>query len=111
VPIKVRGTTIGVIDAYLPDRSSDWTPEQRDLLETLADQLSLALESAQLYRGAQVAAAREQLTTRITQRVREALDVEDILRIASTALGQELDAQEVVVHLGTEQTLVGGGRA
>jgi GAF domain-containing protein len=109
VPIKVRGQTVGVVDAYQPGGERDWTPEQRDLLQALADQLSLALESAQLYDGAQRAAAREQLTARITQRIREALDVEDILRIASTALGQELEAHDVVVRLGTERTLVRGG--
>jgi GAF domain-containing protein len=110
VPVKVRGQTVGAIDAYQPVDGGEWTTEQREILETLAERVGVALESAQLYQEAQGAAAREQLAMRISQRIREALDVEDILRVTSNALGRELDAQQVMVRLGTEQILLGERR-
>ncbi len=48
-PIKVRGHVVGMIDARKPDDAGAWTPEQIALLETLADQLGVALEGARLY--------------------------------------------------------------
>ena len=78
-----------------------------DLLQAMGEQLNVALEGARLYQDAQRRAAREQLTLRIAEQVRDAVDVEEILRVASRSLGRELDASEVVVRLGTVDRLLG----
>jgi len=98
-PIKVRGRVIGVIDAHRADSDGGWTPEQVALLETLADQLGVALESARLYQDAQRRAVREQLLGEVTARIRETLDLDTVLKTAVQETRQALGVPEVVVRL------------
>jgi len=98
-PIKVRGQTIGVIDAQKPDGTGEWTAKEIALLETLTGQLGQALDSARLYQDTQRRAVREQLTGEVATRLRESLDVETVLKTAAQEVRQALDLPEVIVRL------------
>ena len=100
VPIKVRGDVIGVLDTYKPGDAGEWTPEEIALLETLADQLGVALEDARLYQDARRGAAREQLTREITDKMRRAIGVEDIIQTAVDELSRVLGTSRTFVRLG-----------
>jgi GAF domain-containing protein len=99
-PIKVRDRVIGVLDAYKPEGAGAWAPEEIALLETLTEQLGIALESARLYQDTQRRAARERLTGEITDRMRETLDVDTVLQTAVREMRQILDLAEAEVRLG-----------
>lgn len=101
VPIKVRGNVIGVLDTYKPGAAGDWTLEEIALLETLTDQLGVALESARLYDDAQRRAAREQMTREITDKMRRAASVEDVVQTAVDELYRVLGTSRTFVRLGT----------
>jgi len=101
VPIKVRGQVIGVLDARKPEGEGEWGPGEIALLEMLTEQLSTALESAQLYQDSQSRAAREQLVGQVTGRMRESLDVDTVLQTAIREIGQALNITEVEVQMGT----------
>jgi len=101
-PIKVREHVIGVIDARKPDGSGPWTHEEITLLETFAEQLGVALESARLYQDTQRRAVREQLTSQITSRMRESLEVETVLKTAALEMRQALGLDKLVVRLGAQ---------
>jgi GAF domain-containing protein len=103
VPIRVRGQVIGAIDAHKSEDGGEWTEEQVSLLETLAGQISEALEAARLYQDAQERAAREQLTGEITARMRETLDIDRVLQTAIREIGERLDISEVEVRMGPEK--------
>jgi GAF domain-containing protein len=98
-PIKVRGRVIGVIDARKPGDAGEWTAEETMLLETLTEQLSVALESARLYQDTQRRAARERLTSQVTARVRETLDVDTVLQTAVREIGAALGLHDVTIQL------------
>jgi GAF domain-containing protein len=100
-PIKVRDQVIGILDAHKPAGAGAWTAEEITLLETLADQLGVALESARLYRDAQRRATREQLIGEVTDRVRETLDIETMLKTGVQEVHQALGLPEVTVRLAT----------
>jgi GAF domain-containing protein/HAMP domain-containing protein len=100
VPIKVRGDVIGVLDTYKPGDAGEWTPEEIALLETLAEQLGLALDSARLYQDTQRRAAREQLTREITEKMRSVAGVEDIIQTAVDELSRVLGTSRTFVRLG-----------
>ena len=106
VPIKVRGQVIGVIDAHRPKDAGEWTTEDVTLLETLVEQLGVALDSARLYQDSQRRATIERLTGEVTARVHETLDMETVLRTAVQEIGQALGlaALEVRLGIGTEAT-------
>lgn len=97
VPIKVRDQVVGVIDANRPE--GEWTPERIALVETLTEQLGVALESARLYQDTQRRAAREQLVGQVTARMRESLDMETVLRTAVNEMRQALGLEGVIVQL------------
>lgn len=98
-PIKIHDHVIGVIDAYKPRDAGEWTPEQVGLLETLADQLSVALDGARLHQDTQRRAAREQVIAEATARMRETLDVDAILQTAAREIGESLGLHDVTIQL------------
>jgi GAF domain-containing protein len=100
--IKVRGQVIGVIGARKPDDAGAWTQDEIALLGTLAEQLSVALESARLYQDTQRRAVRERLTGEVTARMRETFDVETVLKTAAQEVRQALGLPEVVVRLAPQ---------
>jgi GAF domain-containing protein len=105
-PIRVRGETIGVLDLRKDAESGPWTSREIELLETLTNQLETALENARLYQDTQKRALREQLTRRITDRIRSSLTVEDAMRRAVEELARIAGASELVARVGTERSLL-----
>jgi GAF domain-containing protein len=110
-PIKARGQVIGVIGARKPDDAGTWTQDEIALLETLAEQLSVALESARLYQDTQRRAVRERLTGEVTARMRETFDVETVLKTAAQEVRQALGLPEVVVRLAPKPITQAGNSA
>jgi GAF domain-containing protein/HAMP domain-containing protein len=100
-PITVRGQTIGVIDAQKPEAAGDWTAEEVQVMETLADQLGVALEGARLFRDAQRHAAHEEAVRHVTDEMRRGLEVESILQTTVAELGRVLGVPRAYVRLGT----------
>jgi GAF domain-containing protein len=101
VPIVVQDQVIGTIRARKPQGTGEWADEETRLMEALVAQLELALESARLYQDTQRRAARERLIGEITTRVRETLDIETVLKVATRELCQSLGLPEVVIRLAT----------
>ncbi len=103
VPIRLGDNVIGVLDTCKPSQAGMWTPEEIAILEELAGQLGLALESARLYQDTQRRAAREKLTSQATARMRETLDIDLVLQTAARQVGQALGAHEVNIRLTTAE--------
>jgi GAF domain-containing protein len=68
-------------------------------LQTLTEQLSVALESARLYQDTQRRAAREKLVSEVTSRMRESLDVEFMLMTAAQEIRRATGLPEIVINL------------
>ncbi|MFN2164703.1 MAG: GAF domain-containing protein, partial [Anaerolineae bacterium] len=103
MPIQVRDQVIGVIDAQKPEGASAWTPEEITLLQTLIDQLGIALEGARLYEDTQYRAVQERMIAQVAARMRETLDVRTVLETAADELYQTLGLDKVVIHLSAEE--------
>ncbi len=100
IPVTVYGgQVIGTINARKPGEAGEWTAEEISLLETLTEQLNVALESARLHQDTQRRAARERLIGEVTARIRETLDLETMLKTAAQEMRQALDLPEVVIRL------------
>ena len=103
VPIKARGQTIGYMRAEKTRAAASdqkWRPEEVGLLESLIDQLGVALESARLFESTQQQAERERLIGEITTHMRATPDIDSVLQTAARELRQALDLEEVEVRLG-----------
>jgi GAF domain-containing protein len=103
IPIQVREQVIGVLDAHKPKEAGGWTDEEIALIQTLVDQLSVALDSARLYQDAQRRAVRERLIGDTTARMRESLELETLLKTAATEMRRALDLKDLVIRLATPE--------
>lgn len=99
IPIKIHGHVIGAVRLCKPDDGGEWTADEISLMETLADQLSLALDSARLHQDTQRRAARERLLGEATARMRETLDVDAVLQAAVREMRQALGLHDVTIQL------------
>jgi GAF domain-containing protein len=102
LPVRVRGHIIGSVKAHKPGHAGEWGVEEVALMETLVEQLGLALESARLYQDTQRRAVRERLTGEIAARMREKLDMDTVLQTAILEIGERLGIAEVEVRMGSE---------
>ncbi len=99
VPLRVRDQVVGVLDAHKAGGAGSWSDEEMALLQTLVDQLGVALESARLYQDTQRLAARERLVGEVTGRIRQTLDVDTVLRSAAREMRQVLDLAQVELRI------------
>ena len=99
VPLALRDEVIGQIKL---DSNNEWTPEQRNLIESIATQASLALENARLLEEGQSTAMRERLISEISGKIWSSTTMDGILRTAVQELGRALDASEATIELNME---------
>ncbi len=108
VPVVVRDQVIGVLN--FEKAGTTWTEEEVAVLETLADQLGVALDSARLYQDTQRRAARERLIGEVTARMRESLDMQTVLKTAADQVRRAFGLEDFMISLTTVETLPGDGQ-
>jgi GAF domain-containing protein len=104
VPLMLHGQTIGNILLKRKGASTTWSERERTLVEKVANQVALALENSRLVDETQRNAVRDQVIANISARVRETLDVESVLRTATTELRRVFDLKEAEISIGALQT-------
>jgi GAF domain-containing protein/HAMP domain-containing protein len=103
VPIKVREQVIGVMKVRKPAGSNEWTPENLGLLDSITEQLGVALDSARLFTETQQQAQRERLVGEINARMRQTLDVEAVVRTATNEIYQALSLESLDIWLSADE--------
>jgi GAF domain-containing protein len=96
VPLALREQVIGKIELA---SDAEWTPEQKNLIETVASQAALALENARLVEESQSVAQREHQLAEMTSRIWTATSIDGILQTAIRELGQALELNEATIEL------------
>jgi GAF domain-containing protein len=96
VPLTLRDQTIGHINMA---GSNEWTPEQKNLIESIAAQAALALENARLVEESQSIATRERLVNDITSKIWGSTTMDSILQTTVRELGRALEAAEVDIEV------------
>jgi GAF domain-containing protein len=105
-PLKLRDQVIGILGIHSDDPYRQWSRDEIALIETVSEQMSLALENARLFEDSQRSAWRDQTISESTAKVWSSTELEEILRAAVAQLGDKLRASEVVIRLGAEETLL-----
>lgn len=101
VPIMLRGQPIGALGFKHAEGKRQWSAEEVALAEAIAEQLALAADNLRLLDETQRHAARERLTREITDKMRRATSVEDIVQTALDELFGVLGTSRAFVRLGT----------
>jgi GAF domain-containing protein/HAMP domain-containing protein len=96
IPIKLRGQTIGVVSLTLKE---DYDTNTISVVESAAERLAVAMESARLYEEARLRADREQLITRVTAAISSSSGYEHILQTTIREIGSILGDTEVAIQI------------
>jgi putative methionine-R-sulfoxide reductase with GAF domain len=101
VPIAIGENVLGVLDVQDDELGGlDYT--DADLLQSIANQVAIALQNARAYRDAQRQADREALMGNIVQQIQSTTSVEDALKVAVRELGRALE-KDTRIRLTTDQ--------
>lgn len=104
-PLKLRDEIIGVLGLHAADTRRSWTEDEIALIESVSEQMALAIENARLFEDSQRSAWRDQVVSETTAKVWSSAEIEEVMRTAVAQLGDKLRASEVVIRLGTEDQL------
>ncbi len=104
MPVRVRGEIFGFIQASQPEGILAWTSDEIELLQTLVDQLGVALDNARLYSATQRSAERERIQSEITTSVRASSNIDVIMQTAVRQLTEALGAPKGVIRLNFSGT-------
>jgi HAMP domain-containing protein len=103
VPLQITGRVLGAINvqSFAPDA---FRPQDIEVLQTLADQLSAAIQNARLAQISVDAADRARLVSRLTADLSAPLELNEVMERAARALQQGLGSPEVMIKVGQTQT-------
>ena len=98
VPISIGSQVLGVLDVQ-HNEIGGLRQEDVDLLQTLANQVAIALQNARSYSDVHQRAEREALITSIGQKIQSTTSVEHALQTAAHELGRTLGINDIRVIL------------
>lgn len=98
VPILIGQTVLGVLDVQ-HNVVGGLQQEDVELLQSIANQIAIALQNAQSYKEAEKRAQREARIRAISASILNTADVATAMKVAARELGQTLGARQTVVRL------------
>ncbi len=98
VPILIGPTVLGVLDVQ-HNVVGGLQQEDVELLQSIANQIAIALQNAQSYKEAEKRAQREARIRAISASILNTADVATAMKVAARELGQTLGARQTVVRL------------
>ncbi len=98
VATRYQGEVNGIIGLHQCDREREWTDWERQLLEGVASQLTIAINQAKLYSETRRQAEKESLLRLIGNQIRSTLDLGTILQTAVREVRQLLQCDRVIMY-------------
>jgi len=99
VSVELRGQTIGRLRLKASDKAHKWTEDERAIIESTAERVAIALESARLLEDAQKRATRETFLSDVGTKLGSSFQLDSILRDTVEELGQNLKGSTVSFQL------------
>jgi PAS domain S-box-containing protein len=104
LPLVSRGQALGALTIQSRQQAA-FSVDDIAVLQTMADQLAITIDNANLIEQAHARAEREQRVRAIADQIHRGASAEVILRSTLTELNQMLGASKSVIRLGTQARL------
>ncbi len=101
VPISIGEQVMGVLDVQ-HNVVNGLKQEDVDLLQSIANQVAIALQNAQAYRETKRRAEQEALIGDISQQIQNATTIEKAMQVAARELGRALGGKPTLITLKSE---------
>ncbi|MFC1976449.1 substrate-binding domain-containing protein [Chloroflexota bacterium] len=101
-PVTLRDKTIGALHIHPVNDDQQWTEDDLAVVEAVIDQLTQTAESLRLFEDTRERAGREQTIRQITENMRAATSLDELVKIAAEELGQRFLAKYAHVKLGID---------
>lgn len=98
IPLQIAGKPLGALDVQSV-HSEAFPKEEIELLQTLADQLSAAIENARLAQESADAAERARVVSEIASQLSGLMDPQLVLQTATQALHRALSGAQIILKL------------
>ncbi len=98
VPIALGEEVVGVLDVQ-QNRVNGLTEDDTQLLQTIANQVAIAIQNARSFAAVQRQVQQESLLNNINRRIQQAATIENVLQVAAEELGQALAVQKTNIQL------------
>jgi GAF domain-containing protein len=99
VPISLRDQILGQISL---ESTTEWTPEQKSLMDAVATQAAIAMENARLVNETRQAAVRERMLSEINSKIWSSATIDAVMQTVVKELGRRLDASRVSIELSMD---------
>ena len=99
VPIQLRGLTIATVSATRNVEAGIWSEDDLVLIEALASQTSLALETSRQYSEEQRRLAELEIVNRISQAVSQLIRLDSLYRVVHSQMNQVLGRTDLSVAI------------
>ena len=111
VPINIRGQKIGTIDIIRGEDSGTWGEEEAQVLESVSEQIGIAIDSARLFNETQTQAASERIISEVSAEIRETMDISTIVKTAAEKIRLAMNLPEVTIRMAdpASQIITNGG--
>lgn len=102
IPISVAGNVLGVLDVQ-HNITAGLRQEDVDLLQSIVNQIAIAIQNTRAFERAQHQAEKETLINTISEKIQRATTIETVLQVAARELSQMTGAKRASVQLGMLQ--------
>lgn len=104
VPVRVRGETIAAIAARRPEDAGAWSDDDVAMIESVAGQAALALETARQYAEEQRRVAELEVVNRVSQAASQLLRIDTLMRMVGRQIYGVMGRSDLSIGLYDEET-------
>ena len=103
VPLLAGAEALGQMSVQNFTTPHAYNEHDQEVLEAVANLTAIAIQTVRQFEASQTLARREQTIREITERMRAAATMEQLVHTATTELGERLAAGHVIINLGLDQ--------
>ncbi len=99
IPVKLEEQKLGFLQIADDTPGRRWSDDERHLVEQVADQLSLALENANLFQAEQRRASELNTLVEFSRLISQNLDLEEVYTTAHQLIGRLMPTESFIINL------------